>query len=939
MSSRLRRFSVSVLPLVALSLAVLPDQPAEAGQPKATTLDWPLSFVANAGGGSPSFSTSGSGYALLLRQKGALLALFGFRSAQRRASAPRGALIRMALSGANPKVLLGGRAPLPGRVNYLVGNDRSKWRIGLASYRQVRYRVVYPGIDLVYEGDRRALEYHFEVAPGADPAKIVVRFSGARLRVAANGDLELRTAPGRVFFKKPFIYQKTKDGRVRIAGGWRLIAPDRAGFRLAAYDRNLPLIIDPTLAYSTLFGGSGDDLSESVAVDPAGNFYITGPTCSLDMPTTSGSFEPNPPFTGTYCPYHSPQNAYGFVAKFEGASPANPVYITFFGGAADPFANTVPLAIAVDASGDAYITGETSQNDLPITPGAYQSVCAPYLAGDKEIHSGCDNHADVNGFVTKFDPSGANLVYSTFIGGASGGDHLTSIALDPEGEAYVAGISNTTGSCTYDDSQILSYGYPTTPGAYQSFVPCNNYGGLSIPYSPFWWIFSKLSADGSTLLYSTDLFGTVKQSSYGSQWQPANSLAVNPLDGTAIVAGSTDDPSFPATPGAVQPTMKNPPNDDAFIAKFDPSQSGAASLVWATFWGGSGCDRANGVALDSAGNAFVDGDTGSSVTSNCSVSADFPTTSQAFEKSLPNNYWGRPAAWVSKLSAAGEPLWSTYLGGTDLNNWMYLNGIAVDSHDRPIVTGCTGDSGSWPFSYPQVNQVAGVTGGSLEGHGQPVLVTQFDSGGRALLLSTVIGGGNWSDCGSSIAFDASANPFVTGVAWNGDYPFPTTPGAFETGCADLDQCSNGAPDGFVLELGGTQNDVAMEDTPSVSNPATGSLLSFTITVLNDGTSGQSEVVLKAPIPAGTSFHGKKFQMANMGSSTASWHCKHPKPGATSGEVACSFLSLGPGSQATLSLSLLVQQSGGEITDTADVSYRPSLGGSAEDTAASTVKLQ
>src|SRR5439155_646519 len=325
---------------------------------------------------------------------------------------------------AHPAPLVSGLEELPGRANYFIGNDPAQWRTNVPTYAKVHYREVYPGIDLVYYGNQRQLEYDFIVAPGADPQSIVLDFQGAdRVEVNAKGELVLHTAVGSIRQQKPIIYQEIDGVRREIAGGYVLQGTNQVGFQVPAHDRSRPLVIDPVLAYSTYLGGSVEETGVDIAVDADGNAYVTGNVSSFNFPTTAGAFQTTCAADPRFC--HDVA-----VTKLNPTGSAL-VYSTYLGGS-DLESGT---GIAVDATGSAYVTGQTWSTNFPTTAGAFQTTYG----------------GNVDGFVTKLDAAGSALVYSTYLG-SSGGDTNIGIAVDTAGNAYVSGSTDSTS-------------FPTTGGA------------------------------------------------------------------------------------------------------------------------------------------------------------------------------------------------------------------------------------------------------------------------------------------------------------------------------------------------------------------------------------------------------------------------------------------------------------------------------------------
>jgi hypothetical protein len=671
---------------------------------------FPLSFEANQGqvDKSVKFLTRGLGYTLFLTDQEAVLTLPGAKpAAVKQISQDSTAVLRMKLVGANPAAKISGINRLPGRSNYFIGNDPARWQTNVANYSRVSYSNAYLGVDLIYYGNQQQLEYDFVVAPGADPRAIVLDLrmdtpiapgpagqlaahGGAPLQIAGNGDLVAARAQGEeVRFSKPVVYQLDKEfresqthggdtqlvaARHAIDGHWVLKGESRVGFEVAAYDHTEPLVIDPALSYSTYLGGSAYDSVFGVTLDSSGNAYVTGDTASSDFPTV------NP-----LKPYHGNHDA--FVAKLDLMGSAL-VYSSYLGGSNYDRA----VGIAVDGSGNAYLAGTTGSSDFPVTAGAFQTVC------------GCKQSNNSDAFVSKLTPTGSALVYSTFLGGTAN-DYGSAVDVDSAGDAFVAGRT-----CSLD--------FPITPGSFQT-----TYGGGCSPSAGGDAYVSQLNATGSALVYSSYLGGSGIDAAYaiavdasGSAYVagntnstdfPATSGAfqttngggydsfvakVNPTgaalvfasylggsaddttwgikvdsSGSAYLAGQTISPNFPTTLGSFQTTCGGGClQTDGVVTKFSPDGS---SLVYSTYLGGSGIEEAFAIAVDSAGEAFVTGETGST---------NFPTTRGAFQPTSP----GGVAAYVTKLNPKGTKLaYSTYFGNTSTTGLA----IAVDNNAHSVV--------------------------------------------------------------------------------------------------------------------------------------------------------------------------------------------------------------------------------------------------------------
>ena len=688
--------------VLAFSFFALPAAAATDARVSETYGKLPLQFEANRGQTDKQvrFLSRGAGYSLYLTSSEAVLVLSQPRAdAKRDAQTPaKSVALRMSLVGATRKPEVSGLDELPGKANYFIGKDRSKWRTNVPTYAKVHYQNVYPGIDLVYYGNQRQLEYDFVVAPGADPKKIVLGFKGAdKLEIDAQGDLVLHAAGGDIRQHKPVIYQEIDGVRQEIAGGYVIKSGKRAGFQLAAYDSTRPLIIDPVvLSYSTYLGGNSSDEALGVAVDTAGNAYVTGSTSSIDFPTTAGAFDTT---------YHGPGSGSFpdvFVTKLNPSGSAL-VYSTYIGSSGDDIGH----GIAVDAAGNAYVTGYTCcATGFPTTPGAFQTASG----GASDI------------FVTKLDPAGSGLVYSTYLGGSSY-EVGVGIAVDSSGNAYVTGTTS-------------SPNFPTTPGAFQAAFA----GGRSNQegQNPSDAYVTKLNATGSALVYSTYLGGE------GNDRSQAIALDAT---GSVFVTGFTDSLLFPTTPGAFRPASDGL---SAYVTKVNPAGSG---LAYSTYLGGN--SQGMGIAVDTQGNAYVTGDAG----------AGFPTTVGAYQPVSASGIF------VAKMNSAGSALvYSTYLADSE----SHSTGIAVDMLANAYVAGWT-TSTSFPTTAGALQPTFGG-GSSSDG-----FVTKLNPGGSALVYSTYLGG-SADDSINGIAVAANGDTYVTGSTYAGgatSNDFPTTAGAFQ----------------------------------------------------------------------------------------------------------------------------------------------------------------
>ncbi len=665
-----------------------------------------LQFEANQGQTDEAvrFLSRGSGYSLYLTVSEAVLVLAkSDLNANRGAGAARldapatqskSVALRMHLIGAEPAPIVGGLDELAGKANYFIGKDPAKWRTYVPTYAKVQYREVYPGIDLVYYGNQRQLEYDFVIAPGTDPDQIILGIEGAdKLEIDADGNLVLLVAGGEIRQRKPVIYQEIDGVRHEISGGYTIKDPNRVGFQVADYDSSLPLIIDPVLAYSTYLGGSGDDRGVSIAVDSAGSAYVTGTTGSVTFPATVGAFDTS-----------RNGSLDVFVTKLDPTGSAL-VYSTFLGGSSFDQG----IGIAVDATGAAYVTGSAGSANFPTTTGAFDTTY--------------NGSGDV--FVAKLDATGSSLLYSTFLGGSSA-DGGFGIAVDSADSAYVTGFT-------------LSADHPTTPGAFDTTY---GDGGRDA-------FVTKLNAAGSQLIYSSFLGGT--------GFDQGRGIAVD-ATGAAYVTGATGrtaGQNFPTTAGAFATSFTG--FQHVFVTKFDAAGS---TLVYSTFLGGTSVDEGNSIAVDATGAAYVTGFTDT---------AAFPTTAGAFDTTA------GCCGFMTKLNSTGTALvYSTFL--KDAAGF----GIAVDSVRNAYVTG---DSfGGFPTTPGAFQPTAAG--------GADAFVAKFNSDGTGLVYSSYLGGSDF-DSGLGIAVDAMGAAYMTGVTRASNFPTTT---------AAVDTSFNGQEDAYIAKL-------------------------------------------------------------------------------------------------------------------------------------------
>ena len=620
----------------------------------------------------------------------------------------------------------GGRAasinpaePLVTRSNYFIGNDPARWRTNVPNFGRVRYSALYAGIDAAIYGDGRNLEYDFIVASGADPARICLVIEGRDKPVLdAEGNLQLSAG---LVMHRPVVYQETAQGRRAVAAHYQLRG-NEVRFQIGEYDPDLALVIDPvlSLSYSTLLGGNGDETAWGVAADSNGNAYIAGVTSSTNFPTFNpyqGSFG-----GGSSSGFNPPSDF--FVAKFNSTGTAL-LYSTYLGGSGNEtvsagVVNTIGTSsmLAIDSTGNAYITGLTaSLTDYPVTAAnAYQ----PTLPQGSTASS----------VLSKLSPSGF-LLYSTYFGGSFAASNA--VAVDNSGNAYLAGSVSGSGT-----------GFPTTPNAFVSaFTPSDFYEAF----------LAKINtnlAGANSLQYSTffgrNAFGTAVAVDNSGGVYLAGNLPVFAFQGEGGIGTKNSLYLFPGGGG------------DAYLAKFDPTQSGGASLVYSTYFGGSGADILTDVATDSNGNVYIAGST---------TSSNLPTTLGAYQQFPPIPQGSSLDLFVAKFNSTGTAAsYVTYVGGSGADT---LTAFAVDPSGNAVLTGSTNSS-----NFPQVN-------GFPLPASQPstfTFVTKLNAAGSNLIYSSY-----FIDSGSvqAAATDLNGNVYLAGQAFQGGLdPFPVTLGAYQT---------------------------------------------------------------------------------------------------------------------------------------------------------------
>ena len=735
----------------------------------------PLSFEENVGQTVQEvrYVSHGAGYELFLTPQEAVVTLrtpvsldlsprhrFKTMRALREAlRARKMTAVRMSFEGANPAAQISATDRLLKKTNYFIGSDPKKWRTGVASYARVKYTDIYPGVDLVFYGNQRKLEYDFVVAPGANPQAIRLSLEGARkLRVNARGDVVLSVAGGEMVLQKPVVYQMLKGQRHEIPGRYILAKGHQVSFSVPSYDKSVPLILDPVLNYSTYLGGSSDEggggsQSFGIAVDANGNAFVAGTTFSTDFPTTATGFHPGP--------LGSNLNGEVFVTEMNPTGTAE-VYSTYLTGVSlSPTGGEFGVALALDPSGKVYLTGLTFSSDFPTTTNALKQ--SPNLT----------NAGVGTSFISKIDPaiSGAgSLVYSSYIGGTGGSaalaDFGNSIAADAAGNAYVTGITLSSPGSGLSNFPVLNafQAVPTDSAdgnAFLTRIDTTKSGNASLIYSTY---LGGAGANAATLGFADAGFGVAADSS-----------------GNAYIVGATASTDFPTTVNAFQAlSPAGNTQGTAFVTKIDTTKTGNASLVYSTYLGGEVSDFGVGIALGPGNVAYATGGTKSLL---------FPTTLGAFQRT--GNAKGVAFVSLVDTSKAGAASlqYSTYLGGTNEDGG---NAIQADSTGNAYVVGTTIST-----DFPVTPGALEPTLPSAAGNGFLTKLNPGGNGAADLKYSTFFGGnGATQEQGFAIALDAAnpPNAFITGQTFSSAASFPIFPStAFQ-------KTLKGTSDAFIAKL-------------------------------------------------------------------------------------------------------------------------------------------
>jgi hypothetical protein len=671
----------------------------------------PLIFEANQGqtDSAVKFLVRGEGYTAFLTSNGLTLSLRSSEtSISENVSAPAmSRALQLNFLGARNNSPVAGEDKQPGKVNYFLGANPALWHTNVPTYAQVRYSDIYPGIDLLYHGTDRQLEYDFEIQPGADPRAIKFEVQGAeQIKLDPQGNLLLKMADGELRLQCPMVYQQFHGRRVVVDGAYVVENSTHVSFEVKNYDASKPLVIDPVLIYASYLGGTGADQANGIAVDSTGSVYLAGTTTSVNFPGANlGSLAQN--------------TNHVFVAKLNAAG-TQLIYADYIGGNnADAAA-----ALVLDSADNVYVTGSTQSSNFPVI-NAFQST----------------QPGPNPGFLTQVSADGLTLLYSTYLGGNTF-DQPTGIAIDSADEVYVAGYT-------------MSTNFPVE-NAYQS-APLANANGAFGTYG----FLTKFSVGGSSLVYSTYFAGNlngaqsspnyraIKPRSYGAaSFPPSSVISALALDanGNAYLAGATNTYNFPTTEGAYLTSYTVSGNTEVgFVSKF----GGSGALDYSTYFYGSGTQFLTiaGVAVDAIGSAYITGE-GQNYTA-------FPITNTSICN--PETYtFACSQDFVAKFDPTGATLlYSTYLGP-----FNYANPQAI-----------TLDSSNDAYVVAQTSSSSFQTESAIEAYSNQndLIVVEIDPAASTQLFATYLGGSG-NDTPGGIAVDASGNIYVAGTTSSTDFP-------------------------------------------------------------------------------------------------------------------------------------------------------------------------
>jgi hypothetical protein len=805
-----------LLSIGSFASASTTNPPGHPATPKKTVAygKLPLQFEVNQGHADARVKmlARGQGYNILLQPTAAMFELN--KTAKGHETSHE--VVRMAFSGASQSATLSAEQQLPGYVNYLNGPDRSKWQTGVNTYARVRATGIYPGVDVVYYGTDRQMEFDMVVAPGAKTDAIHMLLTGAMPVLDVDGELVLTAdrivRSDDVRLRKPVLYQMNGSKHEPVEGSFTLAANGEVGFRVGAYDHTRELVIDPILSYASYFGGSSYDYINATAVNAANQLYAVGQTKSVDLPTTAGGFQAT-----NIGSISNNNNNGGFVTKFS-ADGSSVLWTTYLGGNGD----SVASGVAVDSSDQAYIVGYTNAcgsngtsyqttGEFPFTADAVQPLCNPQVIGFNNFET---NGGNYDAFLVKLSADGKSELYGTPLGGTAN-DFASGVALDAAGQVYIVGETSSTeyyvpgpGS---RDSQIPNYpvgpasyylpanvgtaNYPTTKSAFYTNTTESELnsskasdGGVTGPQDEQAFV-TVLSADLKTIAYSSLLGGT-GLGGCGNGVCGTNGIAVAvSAKNIAFIGGNTASAHWPVTASAFGKTCTNAGaansecNLTGWLAAFDATKSGTASLLFTTYVDGLTAGKSAGgaslnptsdvfgLATDSTGNVVMTGDTSAT---------DFPTTSGTLQPSCFKFGDGNGdtnvcafEGFLAKVSSAGSIIWSSYVGPTKQDGAAVNGkGVALDASNNVYLL-ASANSPNLPLKNAIVSTPTGTD----------AYLAEIASDGSTALMGTYLGaGGGITLNDNDLQLDAQLNAYFggsQGVNPYGGTSLPVTANAFQ----------------------------------------------------------------------------------------------------------------------------------------------------------------
>jgi hypothetical protein len=811
-------------------------EPNKATKMSGAPLSLPLFFEANRGqtDAHVKFLARSSGYTLFVTPTETVFA--GARTAAPRGMLPTAeaatdsgqsqATLRMKLLQSNPGPEVSGAKELPGKVNYLIGNNPRDWHTGIPLYEEVRSREVYPGIDLVFHGDQQRLEYDFQVAPGADPGRIRFKVSGAeKIAVDENGDLLLKAVKTEFRMRKPVIYQQVGEQRRPVNGGFSLQGGKLVAFRVGAYDKSMPLVIDPTIIFASFLGAAGVEVPSGIDLDvtnpSAPKLFVAGSTSDI---TTFAE-------TNTKLGSTSGAGDYAFVAKIDpkttGAGSLD--FLTFIGGSLVFTGGTAPCQnlatdMKVDISGgvgqtEPVLLGLTTCRDFPVTIGGPSS-------GTDDL------------FVARLTPAGAGIDSSTLFGG-NGSEGLASNAggaslyLNPEGTIVLSGETTSTDFATTTNAYSVSLNNGT-PGGFDDCYVAKMDRSFNILYLTYLNVGGNSSA-GSTASCGVGAIDPAGKIYVGGTIYSATAFSLN--NGGTGANGFQK--SFVGTPGTTPNT---------FVAVLDPSLGGVSQMTYSTYFAGGGGTNVQAGAVDVAhGIAAIGGTTISNSTTNA---PDIPILNAI--QATNNSPAGVGTGWVAVIDTTKTGVISlvasSYLGGSTGVGSSSVRSVAIDPvpgnpPTQRIVVGGQTTATNFPTMNPLQASLVGTQNGFVSVLSVPSSGATFN---MSLLFSTYLGGAlsgsGQGDSVRSVIADSNHAVYAVGRTASATFFGNTTPATtvngFQQACAS---CGGGTPQAdlaiFVLtpQSGTSVPDLTVTKSHSGNFAQGQSGAQYSITVTNSGT--------------------------------------------------------------------------------------------------------